>query len=84
VIECIEKWAVINKCELNIDKTKVLEIKKQKINNHNGEKIGKFEIVNTYKYLGIIIDSSLTMREYFSNLKNKINKISRHTFKFQL
>jgi hypothetical protein len=35
------------------------------MNYQEGNKINGFEIVSSYKYLGVSIDCSLTMAEYF-------------------
>jgi hypothetical protein len=55
----------VNKCEINKEKTKIIEIKKKMVNYPAQEKICEFEIVSSYKYLGVTLDSSLKMDEYF-------------------
>jgi hypothetical protein len=40
------------------------------------------EIVHSYEYLGVPIDSSLTKDEYFATFKKKINKMCDMVYKF--
>ena len=55
----IEQWATQNRCEINQNKTKILEINNK---NSNEEQFGQYQIVEEYKYLGMIIDKKLKMK----------------------
>jgi len=69
----LDKWCAENYMEVNDDKSKVLVLcKKKGIKTLNIKKIGKYEIVEQYKYLGIVIDCSLTLDGYISQLKSKL------------
>lgn len=77
----IANYLNINKLKLNINKTvgmvitssaKLKNIKWNEINLHvQNEKI---KFYDEYKYLGIIIDSTLSFNKYFENLYKKISK----------
>ena len=84
LIAMIRTWATDNHCEINTTKTKIVEIRKQVINYPDGQKIQDFEIVSDYKYLGVPIDSSLTMSTYLEQLKKKINILTGFAYRFQL
>ena len=72
------KWLKLNRLILNVSKTKVMlfarksKIKYMKLeiyyDNH------KLEMVDNFKYLGIILDSRLDWSQHFSYIKMKISK----------
>ena len=43
-----------------------------------------FEIVDSYKYLGVHLDASLTMQTYKDHLKKKIGRLTGYAYKFHL
>jgi hypothetical protein len=53
VAQDIQDWAKENKCELNTQKTKIVEIRKTMHKYPEGQEIAGFEIVQSYKYLGM-------------------------------
>lgn len=56
-------WAMENKCELNEEKTKIVLVRKSLRDYPENEFIRNFEIVKSFKYLGIYLDSSLTFNK---------------------
>ena len=84
LVNLINTWATQNRCEINTAKTKIVEIRKQRVNYPEGQKISDYEIVGEYKYLGVPIDCSLTMWSYFEQLKKKVNRLTGFAYKFQL
>ncbi len=84
LVATISEWAVLNKCELNRDKSKIVEIRKTLYRYPEGENLQGFEIVPHYKYLGILLDASLNMRAQAERLKEKVTKIINYTYKFHL
>ncbi len=84
LVTVTRSWAVKNKCEINTSKTKIVEIRKRKIDYPSGEKLQDYEIVEDYRYLGVPIDSSLTMDSYLDQLTKKVNRLTGFANKFQL
>lgn len=68
-------WLLNNKLKLNIDKTKYMLLKqKNKIVNNitisiNGTELQK---VDSFKYLGLVIDENLTWVDHIEHIKNKL------------
>jgi len=72
-ISILRGWCVENEMEVNQDKTKILVLcKKKGLKTLNIKRLGDYEIVSEYKYLGITIDCSLTLDGYITLLKNKL------------
>jgi hypothetical protein len=44
--------------------------------------IGGYQLTDKFKYLGVLIDCSLTMDAYFDTLKQKVKKLTALSFKF--
>jgi hypothetical protein len=82
LVTVTRSWAVKNKCEINTSKTKIVEIRKRKIDYPSGEKLQDYEIVEDYRYLGVPIDSSLTMDSYLDQLTKKVNRLTGFANKF--
>lgn len=73
----LSKWLEQNKLKLNVSKTKYMFIGKKTVNRTtpvihiNSEYI---EIVNSFKYLGIIIDNKLNFHEHIQHIIKQIAK----------
>ena len=78
----LNDWAREHKCNVNKNKTKIVQIRKTKINYPIGQIICEYRIESSYKYLGKILDCSLTMQEEIQALKSKVSKITNMSFKF--
>lgn len=72
-LQLFHKWCLINKLSLNIKKTKALPYQSGNLNNWleghvihiNGEIL---EYVNMYTYLGLSLDSQLTIKNHLEHL----------------
>ena len=86
-LECFEHWGELNNLHLNVKKTKLLLVgSRSKLS-----KLGEIEplivygnnvcIVRQYNYLGVILDSEMTLRPFFNYVKkivsNKIFTLSK-------
>jgi hypothetical protein len=80
-IDKVSSWFRHNKLKLNIDKSSVMYVgSKQKFNNSDFSDIGNLNIDNTdilvdetYRYLGLIVDSNLTWNEHIEMLSKKLS-----------
>ena len=68
-LENYQTWCILNKLSVNILKTKVMVFTSAK--QHPGTldltmNNSKLLVVNTYKYLGVILDSNLTFEKHIS------------------
>ena len=73
----IHEWMIANKLTLNYKKTKVMLFSKKKkdlrsieikINSH------KIDMVDSFKYLGIVMDSDLNWRHHIDTLSTKLSQ----------
>ena len=71
----LKKWFDINKLKLNIEKTKILPYINSGILKDITIDNIKIDIVNTYKFLGIYLDSQMTYKKHINYLSNKLSKI---------
>jgi hypothetical protein len=71
-IETIDKWCTQAEVQLNLGKTEIMNLSKNK-RNPLSVKINDrlVEFTNKVKYLGIVIDDKLLWREHLEHLKNK-------------
>lgn len=77
-LSIINDFLEINKLTLNVSKTKVMHFKKINRSTQTplvfkGETI---QVVNTFKYLGLLIDERLSWRPHISNLCSKLAALS--------
>ena len=77
IAEGVERWCKINKMRLNEDKCKILHIPGQQaspapIATINGKQL---ELVNSYKYLGIIINSELDWTEQWEKIQKSTGSV---------
>ena len=72
----IEQWSSANKLTINMDKTKALIIspKLNKTVKNITLSITNFliQVVNSFKYLGVILDNKLSFKDYTVNLENRV------------
>jgi hypothetical protein len=74
----IQNWFNLNRMLLNYKKTKVMQcfpnMNHQMLDSieHNSNKVN---VVNSIKFLGIIVDSSLTWREHADYINSKLNSL---------
>ena len=79
-LDALDKFSKSLKMEVNIDKTKVMLIQKQKSRAKSKKnkpwKIGDNVVqeCNSYKYLGVIIKSKESFSEHIDKIKEKANK----------
>lgn len=79
-LDSLYRWLCIRKLKLNVDKTKFMIICKNRSstgNNHLSNiglriKNDELQKVDKIKYLGVLIDESLTFGEHINYLENKI------------
>ena len=74
----IDKWVCANKLSLNINKTAFSICSTKAVTDVRRVKIRNVEInlVNNFKFLGIIIDSNLTFSSHYQNICNKTSRSS--------
>ena len=67
-------WLCMNRLKLNVLKTKAMLLNKEGLNSDFYLKINnqKIEVVCNFKFLGVIIDNSLSFYEHFQVLYNKL------------
>ena len=72
-------WLIVNRLALNIDKTKFVEFHSynKPINTFLKLRINKKPITrtNNIKYLGIILDSSLSWKDHINKISSKIKRV---------
>ena len=74
-LECFEYWGELNNLHLNISKTKLLiagsRSKLSKIGIVSPLRIyeNDIDVVKQYNYLGVILDSEMTLRPFFNHVK---------------
>jgi hypothetical protein len=78
VLEIIQNWFNSNRMLLNYKKTKFMQcfpnMSHERLDSieHNANKVSA---VNSIKFLGVIIDSSLTWREHMDYVNSKLNSL---------
>ena len=74
----IDKWVCANKLSLNINKTALSICSTKAVTDVRRVKIRNVEInlVNNFKFLGIIIDSNLSLSSHYQNICNKTSRSS--------
>ena len=74
----IDKWVWANKLSLNINKTALSICSTKAVTDVCRVKIRNVEInlVNNFKFLGIIIDSNLSFSNHYQNICNKTSRSS--------
>lgn len=77
-LDNINKWMNINKLKLNSSKSKFMVINKISDNNYNMNKVKinnvELEKVDTYKYLGFILDKNLKLNKHVEYICKKVAK----------
>ena len=68
-------WCTANKLSINFSKTKYMTIKHTQTNIEPPVRVNNINIgtVNTYEYLGMILDTKLSMNEYVDSMWKKTN-----------
>ena len=74
----IDKWVCANKLSLNINKTALSICSTKAVTDVRRVKIRNVEInlVNNFKFLGIIIDSNLSFSSHYQHICNKTSRSS--------
>ena len=74
----IDKWVCANKLSLNINKTGLSICSTKAVTDVRRVKMRNVEInlVNNFKFLGIIIDSNLSFSSHYQNICNKTSRSS--------
>ena len=78
-LERVNVWLKLNKLSLNIKKTKLMIFhrKQKKIKDKNiSIDIVQIERVNTFNFLGILLDESLTWTDHTNIVANKISRVT--------
>jgi len=83
-IRIIREWGVENNLHINPKKCAIMRVRK-KINakDEKEKAIEGIEFKNTYKFLGIQVESSLTLGTQIKSLKQSIRRISTNFFKLK-
>ncbi|CAL8129757.1 unnamed protein product [Orchesella dallaii] len=79
----LEKWCSENSLQINVSKTKMMyfykpqDYKSMKLCTVNPPKVSvnneAIEVVGEFKYLGVLIDSKLSMKKHFNHVEFKMN-----------
>ena len=90
-LDCFEHWGELNNLHLNLTKTKLLFIasrsKLSRVNRGDALQLYNIDvnIVKQYNYLGVILDSEMTLRPFINYIKKTVShkiftlaKIRRH------
>jgi hypothetical protein len=75
-VSLIEDWSIANGAQLNKAKCGILPIRKREAPSSRKELEG-IPFVQTYKYLGVPLDSSMTLKHLASYMKSKMKKFSQ-------
>ena len=74
-LDCFERWGELNNLNLNVSKSKLLLIgsRSKLLKQVNPEPLKLYDkdvpFVKSYNYLGVILDSEMTSRPFFSHVK---------------
>jgi hypothetical protein len=77
IFDCITKWSKENHIEINYKKSRILIIND---NGLNRSTIGGYPVVESYKYLGIDIDSKMKPNNHLRKLNTKLNEYFKRNF----
>ena len=77
VTDNISNWCRYNKMTINVKKTKLMQFGTHNRITHLSELDIRLDgnilgLVQTYKYLGIILDSTLTYKQYLSHIEKTV------------
>ena len=75
-LSAIESWCVKNGALLNKKKCGILPVRKKETNSNRRE-IEGIPVVLDYKYLGIPLDSALTLKHSFALVKSRVKKFNQ-------
>lgn len=71
----VSNWLKLNKLKLNIEKTKCMVINsRSEINVNIKVENSVIEVVNSYKYLGVILDNKFDFKENINYVCKKMSK----------
>jgi hypothetical protein len=77
-IGLVEEWAERNNMEVNRAKSGVLNISGSSV--RPGEEIGGYPVVKTYKYLGLMLNGQLNMKDHLKAINRKANFIAHRLY----
>jgi hypothetical protein len=73
-IGLVEEWAGRNNMEVNRAKSGVLNISGSSV--RPGEEVGGYPVVKTYKYLGLMLNGQLNLKDHLKTINRKANFIA--------
>ncbi len=78
IIATIENWAARNRMEVNKSKSAIMQIKSTRVTKvHLTTEIKEYlgyPVVTKYKYLGIIVDETLSLKDHLTYLRQKVDQ----------
>ena len=81
-MECFEHWGLLNNLNLNVKKTKMLLVgPRSKLDRlHDIAPIQVYDrnvdFVKQFNYLGVILDSELSLRPFFNHVKKNLSMLN--------
>lgn len=76
-LTAIEDWCSKNGAQLNKKKCGILPIRKRQMSLNIGKEVEGIPVVSEYKYLGVPLDSGLTLKHLLKLVKTKVKKFNQ-------
>lgn len=81
-LQFVLAWSAANKMEVNVNKSGILTIKKNRRKPDPARSVLSFPVLSNYKYLGIDLENSFTLCSLDNALKAKTNDFAYNIKKF--
>ena len=80
-LKLIEKWCTNSRLTINIDKTQVSKFGRSSKESEIFLGNQKLNVVNSFKYLGIVVDNKLCFKQHIDHVCKKLTKFNRILYK---
>jgi len=83
-IRTIKEWGAANNLFINPKKCAIMRVRKRLTRKDELEgAVQEISFKNSYKYLGVQVEASLTLQSHFKAIKQKLAKVTPHFFKLK-
>ncbi len=80
-MKCIEEWGERNSMKINPKKCGIMKIGCSKKGEDLGDMIGEIKFVSQYKYLGVVVDSGITLGPQIKQLSKRLFGVYANFYK---